>query len=303
MEIARYIGLFLLKNQFCYVHGLGNMELNKIPARHDGKALLAPSYEVVVTPGGSIDDNLANFIATNEQISISKAANELREFSIQTRKDIAEGKETIIPGIGKFVEENGKVKFITDPNFSYVPAGIPVIRNSRQLEEQNSKPAHKPSYPTPHKADSVNWSMVILVVVLLIIIGGGAYGVWYYTTQNDNTQSTITQIPLKDTAIVKPQVQMPDSTQIKKDTTTAVSMPVLDTLALNPYKIVVGDYRTKDKADRRAKNLNMKGVETVQKDSAKYFVLVTVNCRMADTTHVKDSLKRYFGYNNVIIYK
>src|SRR4051794_6193053 len=100
MDIARYIGLFLLKNQFCYVHGLGNMELKKVPATNDGKSLQAASYEIVVTPGGSIDDNLANFIATNEQISISKAANTLREYSIQARKDMSEGKEVPIPGLG-----------------------------------------------------------------------------------------------------------------------------------------------------------------------------------------------------------
>jgi len=301
MDIANYIGLFLLKNQFCYIHGLGNMELKKIPARYDGQALLSSSYDVVVTPGGSIDDNLANFIATNEQISISKAANELREFSIKTRKEIAEGREVIIPHIGKFVEENGKVKFITDPNFSYVPAGIPVIRNSRQLEEQNSKPAHKPSYPPPHKADSVNWSMVILAVVLVIIIGGGAYGIWYYTTRSDNASATA-QIPAKDT-VVKSHVQGADSALIKKDTAISAALPAPDTLKINPYKMVIGDYRTKDRADRRVKNLNMQNLEVAQKDSSDYLVLVTVNCRMADTTHVEDSLKRYFGYKNLMIYK
>ena len=111
MDIAKYIGLFLLKNHFCYVHGLGNLELHKKSATHDGKSLQSPSYDVVVTPGGSIDDNLANFIAVNEQISISKAANALRDYSIQARKDMTAGKEVLLPNIGKFVEVNGKVQF------------------------------------------------------------------------------------------------------------------------------------------------------------------------------------------------
>jgi len=300
MDIAKYIGLFLLKNHFCYVHGLGNMELNKRPAMYDGTSLQAPSYEVVVTPGGSIDDNLANFIATNEQISISKAANELREFSIQTRKDIADGKEVQIPGIGKFVEEGGRVMFITDANFKYTPAGIPIIRNSKQLEEQNAKPAHKPSYPAPHKADSINWSMVILVIVLLIILGGGAYGIYYYTTHNNEATQPVTAV--KDT-VVPMQVPVTDTMQLKKDT-VAVSAPLpVDTLQVNAYKWVIGTYRSKDKADKRMKNLNLAGVEVAEKDSADYLVLVTVNSRIADTLHVKDSLKRYFGYNNVLLYK
>ena len=128
MDIAKYIGLYLLKNHFCYVHGIGNIELIKRPATYDGKALQAPSYEVAVTPGGSIDDNLANFIATNEQISISKAANALRDFSGQARTNMAAGKEVEIPNIGKLVEQGGKVKFITDDKFHFTPAGIPTIK-------------------------------------------------------------------------------------------------------------------------------------------------------------------------------
>ena len=84
MEIDKYIGQFILKNNFCYIHGLGNLELQKRTTMHDGKALVPPTYEVVVTAGGSIDDSFANFIATNEMISISKAANALREYSMHS---------------------------------------------------------------------------------------------------------------------------------------------------------------------------------------------------------------------------
>ena len=300
MEIAKYIGLFLLKNHFCYVHGLGNMELNKRPSIHDGKSLQPPSYEVVVTPGGSIDDNLANFIATNEQISISKAANTLREYSIQARKDMALGIEVPIPNIGRFVEQNGSVKFITDDKFSFTPAGIPTIRNSKQLDEQNAKFAHKPSYPPPHKADSVNWSMVILVSVLLIIVGGGIYGIYYYSNQNKKNN-----IPVADTvARVQPPAPI-DTTHVQKDTIAVVAPPVVDTLQVNTYKMVIGDYHTKAKADKRQSNLQLNGnhVEVVQKDSTDFLVILTINCRIVDTTHVKDSLKVWYGYKNVMTYK
>ena len=69
MDIAKYIGQYLLKNSFCYIHGLGNLEISKKPAFYDGKSLQAPTYEIVLSSGGSIDDNFANFIATNEQIT------------------------------------------------------------------------------------------------------------------------------------------------------------------------------------------------------------------------------------------
>jgi nucleoid DNA-binding protein len=306
MDIAKYIGQFLLKNHFCYVHGLGNMELRKLPATHDGQALHAPSYEIVVTPGGSIDDNLANFIATNEQISISKAANALRDYSIQARKDMAQGKEVPIPNLGKFVEENGKVKFITDENFRFTPASIPTIKNSKQLEEQNSKPVHKPSYPAPHKADSVNWSMVVLVAVLLLILCGGGYGIYYYTagSNKSNTAPPVPVAAIKDTT--RAQAVVVDSTHgpIPDSLAQPLTMPV-DSTQVITYKMSIKEYRKKTTADNRVIDLGKSGVhaETFRVDSADYLVLAAISCRPADTTHVKDSLSRLYAFKNVRIFK
>lgn len=296
MDIAKYIGLFLLKNHYCYIHGLGNLELVKRPATHDGNALLAPSYEVVVTPGGSIDDNLANFIATNEQISISKAANTLREYSIQARKDMANGNEIPIPHIGNFVEKESKVKFVTDNNFRFTPAGIPTIRNSKRLEEQVSKPLHKPSYPEPQKADSINWSMVVLVVVLLLILGGGGYGIYYYMA-NNKAQHTP----------VSPQETQPvpavDSSAMRKENTGAALPAGADTIQMT-YKMIIGDYPTKERADTRVRNIKMNGsiASVMPRDSAGFYVFMAITCRASDTAHIKDSLANLFGYRSIMIY-
>ena len=301
MDIARYIGLYLLKNQFCYVHGLGNMEVKKLPATHDGKALTSPSYHVIVTPGGSIDDNLANFIATNEQISISKAANTLREYSIQARKDLADGKEVAIPSIGKFIEKNGKVSFITDEHFANTPPVIPTIRNSKQLEEQNARPVHKPSYPPPTKADAVNWSMVILTIVLVLIVAGGGYGIYHYTHQA-NEAVVPSPSTVKDTVV---QAPLPPVIDTAKKDTVAAAPPVVDSLQVMPFRMVISSYKSKLRADQRVEKLALSKVtaEVVQKDSFSYMVVTTINARMADTTRVKDSLARFYGYKGVMIVK
>jgi nucleoid DNA-binding protein len=303
MEIAKYIGLYLLKNQFCYVHGLGNMELKKVKATHDGTALQAPSYEVIVTPGGSIDDNLANFIATNEQISISKAANTLREYSIQARKDLALGQEVVIPNIGKFVETNGKVRFVTDDNFKHTPASIPTIKNSKQLDEQNTRLAHKPAYPPPAKADSVNWSMVILVVVLVLIVAAAGYFIYTYTTQHN--EQPVVEAPKPDTSLIVPVTPVPDTLAPQIDTVDSAAAMVFDSTLVNDYRIIIGSYRTRERAEKRVANLTLNGnkVEMVQKDTANFLVITPITCRVVDTTHVKDSLRRMFGFVGVMIYK
>jgi hypothetical protein len=306
MDITRYIGLYLLKHHFCYVHGLGNLEVVKRPAIHDGKALQAPSYEVIVTPGGSIDDNVANFIATNEQISISKAANALRDFSTESRKVMSAGGAVPIPGIGSLIEENGKVKFVTDANFSFTPAGLPTIKNSKQLEEQNARHAHKPAYPAPQKADSVNWSMVILLIVLLLIIGGGIFGIYYYSNLNKAETAAAPAPVAKDTVKQAPPPVAVVDTAIKPKDSSAVVAPVRsDSVQVNTYRMVIGNYRTRARVEQRIFNLTKGGnhVEMVPKDSTSFLVITAINCKATDTTHVIDSLRRMFGYKGVTIYK
>lgn len=301
MDIAKYIGQFILKNNFCYIHGLGNLELVKRPAKHDGKMLEGPSYEVILTSGGSIDDSFANFIATNEQISISKAANALRDFSMQSRKDLAAGKEVPIDGLGTFKEDNGRVRFITNTNFSFTPAGIPVLKNSRQLEDQKNAVPHEPSYPPPTSANSVNWSMVIIAVVLIVILGAGGYGFYYYKSQQKENNVPVA-LPQKDTVIPPPAPPVAVDTTHKDSTAMAAA---IDSNAVSTYQLVIGEYTARDKAEKRLRQLKIIGykVDLITKDSVNYKILETVTGRTIDSLQMIDSLQRMFGYKGVVIYK
>lgn len=317
MDVAKYIGLFLFKNQYCYIHGLGNLELRKRAAAYDGKALQAPAYEVILTPGGSIDDNFANFIATNEQISISKAANALRDYSTHARKEIEEGREVTVPNLGRFAGDNGRIKFVTDENFHFTPPAIPTVRNSRQLDEQNARPAHKPSYPPPTKADSVNWSMVIIVVILLLVVGGGVWGIYYYmNSKSENAQAVAA--PATDTAVHALQTPLPAPVDTTRHTDTVVNadtsaahQPVAATVPAQPeegmadYKYVIGFYKTKERADFRLNTLRTNGnkVDMMPQDTTGYFITTVIRCRPSDTAHITDSLKLMFGYKKVTILK
>jgi len=209
MDIAKYIGLYLLKNQTCYIHGLGNIELRRKPASYDGRNLVPGVSEVAVIPVSSVDDSLSNFIATNEQISISKASNALKDYVAAAMADIQAGKEVLIPAIGSFFEVNGKMQFATAPQMQLTPAPIPAEKNlprrnnntaptmaqpgGYQEQHQQQAPAYTaptqmappppqpaPSYQYPpmeeEKKGGMNWGRVILfVLILLALIGGVAY--------------------------------------------------------------------------------------------------------------------------------
>jgi predicted secreted protein len=303
MDIAKYIGQFLLKNNYCYIHGLGNLELVKKPAVHDGKSLVAPSFTIILTSGGSIDDSFANFIATNEQISISKAANGLRDFSIKAREELAAGKEVIVDGTGKFVEEKGKISFITDANFIYTPSGMPSIKNSKQLEEQKIAPATKPTYPAPPaKSGSVNWTTIIIAAIFLLLLAGGGVAFYLYDQQQKSNSEELALVD--STSMTAPPLAI-DSTPAVDTLALAPAQPAIDTNALMDYKVVIGIYASRRDAEKRFRQLKLGGhpIEVLTKDSINFTILMPIHCRMVDTSHQIDSLATWFGYNMAHIYR
>jgi hypothetical protein len=305
MDVAKYIGLFLLKNHFVYIHGLGNLEIRKKPASYNGEVLEAPSYEVVITSMGSIDDNLANFIATNEQISISKASNSLREFSLQARTDLQAGKPVILPGIGSFVEENGKTGFITDPHFQYTPPGIPSVRIARRQDEtvyttNADIPAVKPRYIDPDVEDegkrSISWAKVagwiigLAVIALLAVLG------IRYMNSHDNTDVTpLIQTPVQDTT-TPAAAPVADTTASTVDSSAAVTV---GSKGLLSFDVIINTYTDLNKAQRRADKLKSYGnnVELItEEDSSLFYVTMPIEkIAPADTAQLLDSLKRTFN--------
>lgn len=330
MDVAKYIGLFLLKNNFVYIHGLGNLEIKKTPARHNGEALIAPSYKIVMTPMGSIDDVLANYIATNEQISISKASNALREFSMQARSDIQKGKKIEIPGIGHFTMEKGNTVFVTSPDFTYSPPAIPTIKNSKRLDEIISKPIIEtaatgvvgdsyglPEYPEDEGGgSSYNWGKIAMVSVGALVIAALLFfGIRYMNEQNATSDLPLVvekdtmPLPALDTAIsatpvIDDSTTMTDSATVQETTASTIATNAAGALSI---EVLVNTYDNIAKAQSRTQKLKSYGhnaVMKVAKDSTSFFVVIPVsNIATADTAHLLDSFKRYFNPNGVSIYK
>lgn len=314
MDVAKYIGLFLLKNNFCYIHGLGNLELRKKSASYDGQALQAPAYEVVVTPAGSIDDNLANFIATNEQISISKASNALRDFSTKAKADLAEGKDVPIPAVGKFVEHNGKVSFVTDPHMQYTPPSVPVIKSATR-STVTPKPATTTTTSYNYHPEeegstgSINWGKIILVIILaLLVVAAIIFGMNY---MQPKPAEPAEPEPLDTVQQVQQQpAVMPDTTRQLEDTLatapdgTVNNTPVMQAPAgVLQFNVILKTYPDSAKAAKRVAQLISYGnkVSMVPAGNGSYHVILPVSAPAADTTRVLDSLKRTFNPSGVSI--
>jgi len=311
MDIANYVGLFLLKNEYCFLPGIGSLMVQKRPAVYnkETKEMSAPAYDVVYRQeGGSIDDSFANFIANNERISIAHAANHLKDFCAAAKADLREGKSVAIPGIGSLQPANGGIQFVKDPSLHIEGRSIPYFRNSDAVtakkEEAISNIIERTNIREPkaneeieYKAPSVNWGKIsALAGILVILIAGGAY--LFMTFNNNKTEET--PAPAMDTVqqeVPPPPVATPDTTTQTVDTSTVTTAPV-NAGGMIQYKVALNSYPTRDGAEKRVAKLRSYGhpeVELLAKDSGSYFVVIPVSSLASDTTKVVDSLRRLYN--------
>ena len=282
MDIASYIGQFLLRNKYCYLHGIGSLKLNKLPKSDAGSF----AYHVQLLPGGSIDDLFANFVATSEQVSISKAANAIREYNSEIRSLLDAQQKVIIPTIGYLVKVDNHYTFVTDDSFSYQPSVNPALKfvNAKSIKEATT--SDEVIEEAPQKA-IVNWSKIILFIALLIVVG---IAIYFIATQSKNISATQDEpIANTTTEIVAPAID------------TAVVQP--DTLITNTeYKFLIKTYSTLGAAVKRYQQLlsygNKVGLQT--SDSISYQLYISMPASALDTTQAKDSLRVIFNPKGTI---
>jgi hypothetical protein len=282
MDIASYIGQFLLRNKYCYLHGIGSLKLNKLPNNDAGSY----AYHVQLLPGGSIDDLFANFVATSEQVSISKAANAIREYNSEIRSLLDAQQKVIIPTIGYLVKVDNHYTFITDDNFSYQPLVNPALKfvNAKPIKEVDTKVDN--IEVVPQKA-IVNWNKIILFISLLIVV---AIAIYFIVTQSKNITATQEE-PIANT-------------------TSGINTAVLDTTVVQPdtivanteYKFLIKTYSTLGAAVKRYQQLlsygNKVGLQT--SDSISYQLYISMPASALDTTQAKDSLRVIFNPKGTI---
>lgn len=284
MDIASYIGQFLLRNKYCYLHGIGSLKLNKLPNKESGSY----AYHVQLLPGGSIDDLFANFVATSEQVSISKAANAIREYNTEIRSLLDAHQNVNIPSVGYFTKVDNHYTFVTDATFSYQPAVNPALKfvNAKPIKE--AAEAEEVIAEAPKKA-IINWSKIVLFVSLFIVI---ALAIYFIITQSQNISATQEE-PVTNTTpdIVAPVIDTPT---LANDTSI--------TSAVAEYKFLIKTYATLSAAEKRYHQLlsygNKVGLQT--SDSASYQLFVSLAVPAIDTTKVKDSIRVIFNPKGTI---
>lgn len=305
MNIAKYIGLFLVKNEYCFLPGIGNLKVVKESAKYDKDSgnILSPEYTVVYEQGhGAIDDAFANFIATNERISIIHASNYLSAFCHEMKQSLLNGEEVTIPGIGKFKMENEKdINFEKDPHLNVKGKSIPLFKSSPAVEkskednltqiiENTEIKEPKGNEEIVIKPPTVNWTKIIILGLVAL----GIIAVIIYFA-NNLIRTKALENATNQTETVRPDTipiqQKPVAVSTKADSNTTAPSQKTDS-----FMVAVNQYKSFAEAKKRMGQLNSFGNKAVvwTTDSVTFFVVIKVNAAINEQKAI-DSLKRFFN--------
>lgn len=297
MDIAKYAGLFFNRSEYVYLPGLGNLEIKKSPSAYSSEfgTINPATAEIIFKPTiGVIDDSFANFVANNERVSIASAANAIADFAKHAKAEIFSGNTVEIPGIGRFINNDGKVGFEVSESFEYVPKSIPVFKNVSKTEPyQKEKGIHEIIENTPYRELSgddevemekvkINYGKLIaLILTALIILGGIGYLIYSLAT-GSNSDNATEQTTGRDLDAPPTAPVVVDSARIKDSLANA-----------GIVKIIVNEYTQISSAEARQKKLSSINydAEVVNRGDSIYFVIVKFPISEKGAQFLADSIK------------
>ena len=308
MDINKYIGKFLLKNKYCSLPGLGVFDLKKegAQANASSETISAPVYKITFTPVGSIDDTFASFIATAENVSISNASNNIKEYCKNVKEELSKSGKYDIEFLGRFSLSNNKIIFhqSDDLDMGVEPAPLaPLVEKLKAPETPANKPDY--SYPPARTQRDIPILKIAVPIVLVVLLAVGAYfGYDYYQKNNDVTpvEATIpepatVQVDTLATTIVPDSLHRADSTNAATDTamqSASNSAAQTTPQAASFYKVAILSFENEAGANGKATKLKKYGNDaSVVSNNGRFFVVI--NASSNDTTKLVDSLRRFFN--------
>lgn len=309
MEIGKYIGKFLLKNKYCSLSGLGVFELKKASATYNQSQteIENPSYVISFSPIGSIDDTFASFIASHENVSISNASNNIKEFCKIVKEEVFKTGSFEIEHLGRVINVNGKLGFkqSSDLDLSYAPVPAPAAElKTNPVPETPIDYSYPPAPSSLARKKNKNGLKIGLAALAVLLLGGiGYFGYAYW--QNHKEETTTESVPETppvhyDTAQVATppaidttmQTAMPDSNSTTPTTVTDTARAVHVTPG-KQFQVVVLATTNEAAANSRSKRLSGYGYQTqvVKRDST-FLVTVMASHSSNDTARLVDSVRR-----------
>ncbi len=116
MDVLFYLKELLNTNKTISIAGIGTLYKKKFPGKYDIEkhTFVPPSYKLNFTSEINESEDLANFIAQEENIDIDSAKLKIREFSEKIHNQLTKEKQFTLTGFGKIILENNELTFLND---------------------------------------------------------------------------------------------------------------------------------------------------------------------------------------------
>jgi hypothetical protein len=295
VKIELILVQYLYNNKELTLQGIGTFHLDgsvTLPADTE-KEISIPANAITFNynPKVTEDDKLIDFIVLHTKKIKPLASADLDSFLILGRQFLNIGKPFTLDGIGTLNRlHHGALEFIPG-QFINAKIEAPKNQNEGEVEEK------KVNFHEYGSQQAGNNKKPVMIVLFLLILAAAGFAAWYYgfrdqTATNDKAQTQQTTPSSGTTS---------DTTTTSQDTSTAQQQtpqtePAGD-IGGNNFRIVVKEGKDRAALNASAQKLNSWGHKLIlfTDDSVNYKLAALFSRPLADTTKVRDSLKKYFG--------
>lgn len=278
-----YIRDYLQSRETFSAEGIGSFTTTKQVAAN-GAPLVEFTYNKAV--GTTVD--LISFIAEKEVKNKIVIGFDVESYFIETRQFINLGNPWVIPGFGHLqLGRNREFEFVQDSQAE-------AVANEKQRLKQGKDDVSE--YFPERKVNTNRMGGVLLTVILLV---AAALAVYYFIYTNKqkikeptvNTADTAQTTPDTLPAVASAPIVTPDTTPKAPTASTTPAGMLRFVITSTPY----GEYARKRFATLKAYGVNLNIDSATNGSTTTYKIFVLKPGTLQDTTHLKDSMTRYFG--------
>lgn len=280
MKIEQVLVQQLLSNKKITLQGIGVFSLDSsvsLPADSD-KGIVIPDRAITFeyNPKVGEDEELINAIVKYTKKIYPLASADLDSFLMLGRQFLNIGKPFTIEGLGTLDKaQTGELVFL--PGVFITPR----IEAPKALKENETE--EKSGLFPDYDSESKNNTTRTILIVTILILGIAAAAYYFLFRKTDQDVVTESQ-PLQANI---------DTVAVKKD-----SVPTMPLVTLDGYtfKIVFKETIDEEEANKTLSKYKQLGHKVIMftTDSLIYKVAEPFTLPLSDTTHIKDSLNKYY---------
>lgn len=269
------------------LQGIGSFTLDSsvsLPVDTD-KGIIIPENALyfVYDPKAVEDEGLIDAIVQNTKKIKPLATSDLDSFLMLGRQFLNIGKPFTIEGLGTLDKAQSGELFFIPGQFTTPKIEAPKALKANESEEKSGL------FPDYNAEVKNNYTKPALIIVTILLLALGAWAAYHFFSQKKSTDQVTETQPVENTT---------DSMSLNKNTTLNKDTTIAPAVTNNAYtfKIVfkkTSDKRAALKAYNRMKEFGHR-VIMYTTDSVIYKVAETFTLPLSDTTHIKDSLNKYY---------